>query len=151
MSTTKELSKKINAIIEKNNDAYKGYKKVADKAESSSLTSFFLQQASERQDFATKLTANLKAYDPDFKVDTDGSATGSMHRAWIDVKAALSIDDDEALLEECLRGDKASADEYEKFLENNSSLHADITNTIRQQLQKVRNTLSKVSSLEDLH
>ena len=151
MDSQKEVSKKINAIIEKNNDAYKGYKKVAEKAESTSLRSFFLQQASERQDFARKLSTNLKSFNPNFEVDEDGSATGSMHRAWIDIKSALSIDDDEALLEECLRGDKASAEEYEEFLENNASLHTDVRSTIQDQLHNVRNTLSKVSSLEDLH
>lgn len=150
-STKKEISKKINALIEKNNDAHKGYEKAAKNAESSQLQSFFMQQSSERKSFATKLSSNLKRYNPDFDIDSDGTATGSIHRTWMDLKAALSMDDDESLLEECIRGDKASAKEYKEFLEKNESLAHDIRSTIQEQLLNINNTLGRVKSLEDLH
>lgn len=151
MKSQKEISTKINGLIEKNNDAHKGFKKAADKAESSDLKSYLMQQASERQAFAKKLSGNLKMYNPDFDVDTDGSATGSLHRAWMDVKSALSMEDDESLLEECIKGDKASVEEYEEFLENHSSSLGNVSTTIREQLQNIKSTLTRVKRLEDLH
>jgi len=151
MDSKKEISKKINSLIEKNNDAHKGYEKAAKNADSSQLKSFFMQQSSERKSFASKLSTNLKVYNPDFDVDSDGSATGSIHRTWMDVKAALSMDDDESLLEECIRGDKASAKEYKEFLDENDTLTHDIRTTIQEQLLNINNTLSSVRGLEDLH
>jgi len=151
MNSKKEISEKINSLIEKNNDAHKGYEKAAKHADSSQLKSFFMQQSSERKAFANKLSANLKMYNPDFDVDSDGSTTGSLHRTWMDVKAALSMDDDESLLEECIRGDKASAEEYQEFLDDSDTLTHDIRSTIQEQLLNINNTLNSVKSLEDLH
>ncbi|WP_432411291.1 ferritin-like domain-containing protein [Rasiella sp. SM2506] len=151
MKTKEEISKKINALIEKNNDAYKGFKNAAENAESSQLKSYLLQQSSERKSFATTLSSSLHAYNPDFKIDTDGSVTGSIHRSWMDFKSALSMDDDESILEECIRGDKASVEEYKEFLQKYPSTSDDIKRTIEGQLQNVKNTLNSVERLEDLH
>lgn len=151
MKSSEEISKKINSLIEKNNDAYKGFKKASENAESTHLRDYLLQQASERQAFAKKLSGSLKAYNPDFDIDTDGSTTGSIHRAWIDVKAALSMDDDESILEECIRGDKASVEEYQEFLEDYPAAASDVNQTIREQLHNIKSTLDRVSRLEDLH
>jgi len=151
MDSTQEISKKVNALVEKNNDAFKGYEKAAKNAESSQLRSYFLERASERKAFAAKLSSNLKAYNPDYDVDSDGSATGSVHRAWMDVKAALSMDDDESLLEECIRGDKASVKEYKNFIDDNAGLPHDIKTTIQEQLLNIEKTLDRVKRLEDLH
>lgn len=151
MDNTKEISKKVNALIEKNNDADKGYQKAAKNAEHKDLVTFLSHQANERKTFALELTSGLKSYNPEFDVDTDGSATGAMHRTWMDVKAALSMDDDESLLEECIRGDKASKEEYEEFLEDYPALSADLRSTVQNQLTKINATLNRVKRLEDLH
>ena len=151
MDSTKEISKRINGLIEKNNDAHKGYIKAAENADSHQLKAFLNDQANQRKTFNGKLSADLRAYNPSFDIDTDGSTTGSLHRTWMDVKAALSMDDDESLLEECIRGDKASAEEYEEFLNKHSTLHTNIKSTVQNQLQEIRSTLSKVKRLEDLH
>ncbi|AFL82572.1 hypothetical protein Aeqsu_3137 [Aequorivita sublithincola DSM 14238] len=151
MKSSEEISKKINLLIEKNNDAYKGFKKASENAESTHLRDYLLQQASERQSFAHKLSGNLKAYNPDFKIDTDGSATGSVHRAWIDIKATLSLDDDESILEECIRGDKASVEEYREFLTDYPTAASEISHTIKEQLHNIQSTLDRVKRLEDIH
>ena len=147
----KEISNSIQEIIEKNNDSYKGYKQVADKANDSKLRSFFIQQAAERKEFAGKLLNQLKIYNPDHNDNASGSAVGSLHRTWINVKTALSQDNDEALLEECLRGDKTSIEDYEEFLNNNKEIPDNLRSTITQQVQDIKNTLDSVSRLEDVH
>lgn len=150
MKTSKEISEKTNALIEKNNDAYKGFNKAAENAESNLLKSYLIEQAGERKDFAAKLSGVLMAYNPDFEVDTDGSITGSLHRTWIDIKTAFSGDDDESILEECIRGDEASVEEYQEFLEDNPTASPEIKSTIQEQLAKIKTTLDRVSRLEDL-
>ena len=151
MDTVEKISKKVNALIEKNNDAYKGFKKAAENVDSFHLRDFMMDEATQRQEFAARLSRALRTYNPDFDPDTDGSFTGSMHRAWIDIKAALSLDNDESVLEECIRGEKASVDEYEDFLEDYPSLHSDISGAIRDQLSHIKQVLDRVKTLEDLH
>lgn len=151
METNKEISKKVNGLIEKNNDAYKGFKQASENAESTSLRDFLMSQASQRKEFANNLSSELKTYNPEFEADEDGSATGSLHRTWMNVKAALSVDDDESILEECIRGDKASVDEYKDFLKDHNAVHSGISNSVNQQLHAIEETLSRVKRLEDLH
>ncbi|MDN3725412.1 PA2169 family four-helix-bundle protein [Aequorivita sp. SDUM287046] len=145
-----EISEKVNNLIEKNYDAYKGYRKAAEDAESMNLRSYLIEQAENRKEFAQELARVLLVVDPDFKVATEGSITGSIHRGWIDIKAAVAGKNDEAILKECIRGDKASIAEYEEFLDNNRAVMPQISSTIQQQLAEIRKTLDTVSRLEDI-
>ena len=88
----------------------------------------------------------MASYD---EIDNDGSFTGTLHRAWMDVKAFFSGDNDESMLEEAIRGDKAAVEEYEEVL-NESQLPSNVALVIREQLVKIRTDLNKVKSMEDL-
>ena len=48
MNYTKEVSKKLNDLLEKNYDAEKGYKFAAEKVKNTKLKSFFSERAQER-------------------------------------------------------------------------------------------------------
>ena len=148
MSTTqKELVDQLEEILAKNIDAQKGYHKASENAESTSLRSFFEKKAMERKTFNNDLKQQLIAsYD---EIDDSGSFTGSIHRTWMDVKAMFSSDNDESMLEEAIRGDKAAIEEYEEVLEN-TSLPNSIAMLIRDQKLKIRTDLNKIKSLEDL-
>lgn len=137
----------LQEILEKNRDAEKGYRKAAENADSLSLKSYFENKAREREQFNTSLKREMIAnYDT---IDDEGSFTGSIHRAWMDVKAFFSGDNDESMLEEAIRGDKAAIEEYEEVLED-TSLPNPIANLIREQKTKIRTDLNKIKSMEDL-
>ncbi len=151
MESKKEISNKVNSLIEKNNDAYKGFKDAADHAEDMPLRDFLRDESLQRKEFATELAAVLKNYNPGYDANTDGSVAGTMHRTWLNLKAALSGDGDESILEECVRGDKASVEEYSDFLKNNASVAVGIGNAVKEQLRHIVATLDRVQRLEDLH
>ena len=48
-----------------------------------------------------------------------GSANGSLHRVWIDLKACIKGMGDEAILAECERAEEAAQDQYETALGQN--------------------------------
>jgi hypothetical protein len=52
-------------------------------------------------------------------------------------------------LEECIRGEKASVEEYEETLKKNT-FPAPIESMLTKQAGEIRQTLSKVRNLEDL-
>lgn len=151
MDSNKEISNKVNILIEKNNDAYKGFKDAADHAEGMPLRDFLRDESLQRKEFANQLSMALKTFNPEYDADTDGSISGSMHRTWLNVKAALSGNNDESILEECVRGDKASVEEYNEFLKDHESVHSGIGNAVREQLSHIETTLDRVIRLEDLH
>ncbi|CAG2534051.1 conserved hypothetical protein [Maribacter dokdonensis] len=141
------LVNQLEEILEKNRDAQKGYAKAAENAKNQNLKAYFQNKSGERGTFNQILNKELVAsYD---EIDNDGSFTGSLHRAWMDVKSFFTGDNDESMLEEAIRGDKAAVEEYEEVL-NDKLLPSNVALVIREQLVKIRTDLNKVKSMEDL-
>lgn len=148
METRNEkLEERIEGLYEKNVDAQKGYDNAADNADSHGLRNFFKRKAQERLEFNRNLRSEItSSYG---EIEEGGSATGSAHRTWMDIKSFFSGNSDESMLEECIKGDKASLEEYENILED-ENLPTTISTLIRDQKMKIRTDLNKVKSLEDI-
>lgn len=156
MKTTKEkadenihdnLVNNLQELLEKNNDAEKGYTKAMKDAQNSRLKNFLKNQAAQRSRFANELTNEIRNLNETPK--EGGSTTGSLHRTWIDIKTAFTGENDEAVLEECIRGEKASVEEYEDRLEKNN-FPPQMESMLNKQLTEIKGTLSQVKSLEDI-
>lgn len=156
METTREAAKEesrneriksLQELLEKNYDAEKGYKKVMEEADNPNLKDFLKQQAVMRNRFATEIHTALRALNAEPK--EKGSAAGDLHRAWIDIKTLFSSNDDEAVLEECLRGEKASLKEYEEKLKK-TPFSPETKAVLEKHLQKIQTTVSEINHLEDL-
>ncbi len=143
-----EIFDEIKEILEKNEDAYKGYNKAAENAEGSSLRTYFQQKAVRRKEFNASLRREIKGAYSDF--DVDGSFGGTIHRAWMDVKALFSADDDESMLEESITGDKAAIDEYNDVIEY-ELLPVGLKNLLISQRDQIQQDIAKNDSLESLH
>ena len=143
----KKLVNNLQELLEKNYDAEKGYKKALEDAKDGQLKTFLLHQAAQRGQFVNELDKEIRNLNEEPK--KSGSATGSLHRAWIDIKAAVSGNDDEAVLEECIRGEKASVEEYEDRIKNNA-FPPKIASVVNSQLTSINATLNKVKTLEDI-
>lgn len=114
MKYTEEISNKLNELLVKNYDAEKGYIDAYNTVESNDLKMFFKRRASERSDFAKELRTEILQYG---EIPTDsGSFQGTMHRNWMNLKAMFTSNDEEAILEEAIRGEEASLEEYNKLI-----------------------------------
>ncbi|WAC01313.1 PA2169 family four-helix-bundle protein [Lacinutrix neustonica] len=114
MKYTEEISNKLNELLVKNYDAEKGYIDAYNTVESNDLKMFFKRRASERSDFAKELRTEILQYG---QIPTDsGSFKGTMHRNWMNLKATFTSNDDEAILEEAIRGEEASLEEYNELI-----------------------------------
>ncbi|MCG2460311.1 PA2169 family four-helix-bundle protein [Flavobacteriaceae bacterium F89] len=148
MSTYREeIGEKLNALLEKTYDAEKGYKKAAEKAKQANLKAFFERKSKQRNVFGHDLKSELVSYGQE--PDKGGSATGSMHRAWMDVKALFSGDNDESMLEAAITGENAAVNEYKDVLQE-VNLPPSTTTLLTQQMGKIKNDLSVIKNLEDL-
>lgn len=100
---TEKIAEKLNALVEKNRDAQKGFAKAADRSRAKSLATWFNDRSIEKKVFNMDIKAELTCYGRNF--DESGSLTGDMHRAWMDVTTLFSADNDMAMLEEAIRGE----------------------------------------------
>jgi uncharacterized protein (TIGR02284 family) len=156
MKTTREAAKEeshkehaeaLQILLQKNYDAEKGFKKAITKTESSRLIEFLKRQALRHNRFATELDREIRSLNEHPK--GEGSFTGKLSRAWMDLKVAVSGNHDEAILEECVRGQKGSAKEYEEALDENK-FPPHLEEVLKKQLSDINTMIAEVKSMEDL-
>jgi uncharacterized protein (TIGR02284 family) len=135
----------VENLIETNKDGEKGYRDAAEHAKRTDLKSYFNEQSAERGRFAQELQAELaNVGKPGKKVS--GSASGAMHRAWIDTKVALG-GGDKTILESVEAGEDNAKDTYKKAL--TGSLPASVLEIVRRQAGSIQQAHDKVKMLRD--
>lgn len=135
----------VENLIETNKDGEKGYRDAAEHVKRSELKGYFNQQSVERGRFAQELHTELaKLGKPEKKVS--GSASGAMHRAWIDTKVALG-GGDKTILESVEAGEDNAKDTYKKAL--TGSLPTSLLEMVRRQADSVQRAHDKVKMLRD--
>lgn len=145
---TDKLGNKLNDLLEKTYDAEKGFKKAAENAKHSGLKTYFNKKAQERYDFGHQLKSEIRNFGE--TPDKGGSVTGAAHRTWMDVKSWFSADDDEAMLEEAIRGEKASVEEYRDVL-SETALPATTKDMLQIQKTTIEQGLTNIKRLEDIN
>lgn len=157
MKTTREsareeshhkLANSLQVLLKKNYDAENDYRTALERAENPSLKEFFKKQVVQRNHFATEIDKLLHSFNEHPR--DSGTTLGTLHRTWINLRSSLGKDTDKMLLEECLRGEKNSVEEYEEKLRKNR-FPAHTEEVLRKQLSEIRNTLASIKSMKDLH
>lgn len=104
----------IKDLVEINTDSAEGFRAAAGKVESTELTQFFLDCATNREKNANALRSYLAANDEDFK--PDGTVLGTVHRWWLELRGTVQSGDEHAMLAEAEQGEDAIKARYEKVL-----------------------------------
>lgn len=118
MKFTEEVAKKLNNLLEKNYDAEKGYQDAAERIENPTMKDFLQEQAQKRYDFGHEIKTEIKNYGEE--PDKGGSAKGTVHRAWMDLKAAVASSSEEQVMEEVQRGEQSAINEYNEVISETS-------------------------------
>lgn len=137
----------LQSLLKKNYDAEKSFKKSMEIAESPTLKDFLQKQAAQRSRFATEITDELRNLNEEPK--EKGTLSGDIHRGWIDVRTTFSGNKDETVLAECIRGEKASASEYEDQLKKHN-FPPRIADVLKKQSNEIQQTLNEIKSLKDI-
>lgn len=143
---TSHLSDQLNDLLKRNYDAARGYRKAAEHVDSPELVSFMEDYAQQRDSFVRELRTLVSGLGKTPQDEKD--IPGSLHHAWMDLKAAFSSNDDEAMLEECIRGEKAAIKEYKEVL-GDTSLPTNVSAILRDQMAKIEQALRRVEELEE--
>lgn len=145
MNYSKEVSKKLNDLLEKNYDAEKGYKEAVENVKNQELKNFFEKKAKQRYDFGHELKAEIKNFGE--KPDKGSSIAADAHRTWMNLKSKFQ-DSEEAVLEEAIRGEKVAVNEYEDVIKD-PSLPASTTNILMRHKNAIETSLKEVEILEE--
>lgn len=147
-SYSEKVGNKLNSLLEKTYDAEKGYKKAAENVNNNTLKNFFERKAQQRYDFGHELKNEISSFGQE--VEKGDSLTSKAHRSWMDIKALFSSDNEEAMLEEAIRGEKAAVEEYDDVL-GETNLPPSTQMLLSKQKKSIETSLSSVKSLEDIH
>ena len=106
----------LNDVTKTMIDSYKGYEQCLEVAEDSfPLTNSFRQRATRRSELINEFQAEVRSLGGE--PETDGSALGSAHRAWLNVTAVFQ-DDRKAAVEAIDDGEEFLADKIENALQD---------------------------------
>ncbi len=137
----------LNDLIETLKDGQEGFRAAAADVESTDLKTLFSEYSLQRSKFAGELQALAHSLGEKEPANT-GSVAASLHRGWINLKAALTSKDEHAILAECERGEDSAVAEYKKALET-ETLPADVRATIQTQSVAVKAAHNRVRDLRD--
>jgi uncharacterized protein (TIGR02284 family) len=111
MSTTNDdIVETLNDLIATCKDGELGFTACAERVSSSELRRLFLQRAAECKQAADELRPYVLQHGGE--PETDGTTSGSLHRGWVDVRGSLAGYTDQAMLDECERGEDAALGRY---------------------------------------
>lgn len=143
-----KLIDELNDLIVRNYDASKGFQNAAGNASSSSLKTIFTDCSEQRKSFADELEQMVRSLGGVPK--SEASPLGEAHRTWMDIKSALSTNEDEALLEACASGEMAAVKAYNSLLEK-SEVPSEIITRVEAQRDVVKRTLEEMRELEQIN
>ena len=150
METTSEKSVEVlNDLIEINNDRIDGFNRAAkDLGEGDAdLKAIFEKFASDSRQNVQELSAAVGQAGGE--VETGNTATGTIHRAWLDVKATFSGHDRKSILEECERGEDAIKKAYRDALSEDNGLAQSHREVVAQQQQAINEGHDTIKALRD--
>jgi len=81
------------------------------------------------------------------KPEASSSATGALHRGWINLKSAITGGDEHAILAECERGEDSAVEEYKKALDDGLSPSAQ--ELVSRQFAEIKAAHDRIRSLRD--
>jgi len=146
MSQTKETISTLNSVIETLKDGQEGFRQASEAVKDSQLKSYLSELSLQRSKFAGELQSHIIQMG-DSEPETTSSTAGALHRAWINMKSAITSQDDHAILSECERGEDSAVAEYKKAME--AELPSPARDIISRQYTDVKAAHDRVKALRD--
>lgn len=151
MRTVEEKNNVINELIQYNNDRIDGYEKVSEETNivDADLRALFTKMANDSRSYRKEL-GNLVVR-MGGKIETEGSTSASIHRAWIDFKTAITGNDRDSILSSCEFGENAIVKAYDAVLADTESFTTEEIAVISEQRNGLRNASEAITEYKNLN
>ena len=136
----------VKAVIKVLHDGERGFADIGEHLKDAQLKSYFLSEAQTRGSFARELEAEYGTVDGESN-DIGGTAAGTLHRAWGDIKANLG-GGDHTLMETSEQGEDAAKKVYKEAMEDESVSGAMRSILVKQQAH-IQASHDKVKAFRD--
>lgn len=149
METKEKAIEVLNDLIEINNDRIDGFDRASKELGEgdSDLKTLFSKFANDSRRNVQELSTAVSQAGGE--VETGNSASGTIHRAWLEVKATFSGHDRKSILEECERGEDAIKKAYRDALTEDNGLSIQFSQLIVQQQQVINEGHDRIKALRD--
>lgn len=143
-----DLIKGVKHLLHIANDGKEGYKTAADEADSADLKAIFSTYSIQRSEFEMELKSCLHQLSSDCDTNESGGPLGALHRLWMNIKTAVTTNDNSAILDACITGEEAAIEAYDKTLAE-PSLTPEIRSSILAQRSGIEECLRNIQSLRE--
>jgi uncharacterized protein (TIGR02284 family) len=126
-------------------DSINGYEEAAKHTDNSRFREIFLERADERRQVAEDLRSEIRRLGGD--PPDDGSVLGKTHQAWLDLKAAITGDDDQRIINSVEAGEDYLKEKFEAAL-NSGELTGEAREVVERAYQSVRRGHDQISQLK---
>ena len=134
----------LNNLIETCKDAQEGFRQAAEGVKNSELKTLFHAYSTQRAQFAGELQNEVRRLGGD--PEKTSSTLGALHRGWINIKSAVTGEDEGAVISECERGEDSAVRNYEDALRG--ELPNDLRSLIERQFTEVKAAHDRIRTLE---
>ena len=144
MASNAQVIATLNGLIQTCRDGEEGFRTAAEGVRSPELKELFSGYARQRAGFASELQDEVRRLGGE--PAEGGSVTGSVHRGWMGLKAALTGEDEHAILGECERGEDSALAAYRAAL--GVDLPASVRSMVERQFAEVKEAHQRIRNLD---
>lgn len=145
MFGTMEDKTVLNTLLATLTDSINGYRDSAENIENGQLKQLFLDSAEERSRVAEDLRAEVRRLGAD--PNDDGSLMGKTHQIFLDLKAAITGRDDQAIINEVERGEDYLKEKFEAALRSDK-LTGESRAVVEQAFTSVRRGHDRIAEIK---
>lgn len=138
--------KAVRTVIEVLHDGEKGFQSLGEQLKNPQAKTYFAEESATRSRFASELESALSSATGE-KVQEGGTASGTVHRAWGEMKAKMG-GSDHTLLETAEQGEDAAKKAYEEVLKM-KDVPAPIQSVLRKQQSHILQSHDRVKAMRD--
>ncbi len=148
---SEKITSVLNDLVQINNDRVKGYEKAARESKliDVDLQAMFHKMADDSRRYAAELSQEVNRLGGEPTNDTTNM--GKIYRVWMDLKAAFTGQDRQAILESCEFGEDAAQRAYKEALSSDAEMSADTRQLITSQQSALKSAHDLVKKYRDMH
>lgn len=147
MIKNEEIVEDLNDLVKINNDRIQGYEKAIEDNKDAQLDDLFRHYVVQSQKFRSQLAEHIVRIDG--KAVTDATTTdisSKIHRAWIDIKSAVTGKDRNTVLSSVEFGENMAVEAYKSAIEKDH-IPAYIKEDLTMQLGELNEAYQKMKAL----
>ena len=144
MASIEQVISTLNNLIETCRDGQEGFKTAAEGVRNEELQELFHTYSRRRADFVGELQDEVRRLGGD--PEKTGSVTASLHRGWMNIRAAVTGGEESSVLAECERGETAAMSNYRSAF--GVDLPASVRQIVERQFAEIKEAHNRIRNLE---